>query len=566
MPTININGKDCEFEKGQMILQVATANGIEIPHYCYHDGLSIVASCRVCLVEVWAPNPRNENKLEPIPKLLPACQTPAGENQMVYLDSPKVLANQKAVLEYLLINHPLDCPVCDQAGECLLQDYSYSYGRGESRFEEEKNKQPKKDLGENVYLYSDRCIMCTRCVRFTREITGTCELGVVGRGSTEQIDLFPGKALDNELSGNVVDICPVGALLDKDFQFSQRVWFLTQTPSIDGLTASGDNISIEHNNGQIYRIKPRTNTEVNNWWISNEIRYGWKFVYSPDRVLNPIRAQHGERTVTTFASAYKEINDILTKVSSTDGSVAALISPMLTCEEAYLIADYARCWNADRSKAILGIGPVPMVGENKTFPPQAAEDDPKAYTIRAEKAPNARGVQRVLEAFAKSAEGGSNPLNFEQWLEAIKDADVVIITGNYPNPDWTPKDMPKALAKKFVILVDTLPNALTQKADIVLPGAAWVEKAGTFENVNHKLQSFKRAFTPIENSRDEGQIFTDLINIAEGKKLNEAPMFKAADIRKRLVTQLGLNEFDDLSCDSKLSIVTVESDMEYLTL
>ena len=184
-----------------------------------------------------------------MPKLLPTCQTLAQDGQVVYTDSPKAVANQRSVMELLLINHPVDCPVCDQAGECYLQDYAYRYGRANSRFEEEKIKQPKKDIGPHVLLYGDRCIMCTRCVRFTREVTGTDELMVQGRGAKEEIDIFPGRGLDNELSGNVVDICPVGALLDKDFLFAQRVWYLTRTPSIDGITASGDNISVEHNNG-----------------------------------------------------------------------------------------------------------------------------------------------------------------------------------------------------------------------------------------------------------------------------------------------------------------------------
>jgi NADH-quinone oxidoreductase subunit G len=207
MPKITINGRDLEFQKGQTILQVALDNEIEIPHYCYHPGLSIVANCRICLAEVHAPNPKT-GALEPIPKLMPTCQTPCGENQVVYTDSPKSIANQKAVMEYLLINHPVDCPVCDQAGECHLQDYSYQYGRGVSRFQEQKIKQPKKDVGNHVLLYSDRCIMCTRCVRFTREVTGTGELMVDGRGAMEQIDVFPGLPLNNELSANVIDICP----------------------------------------------------------------------------------------------------------------------------------------------------------------------------------------------------------------------------------------------------------------------------------------------------------------------------------------------------------------------
>ena len=287
MPRITINGHECDFEQDQSILDVALAHQTEIPHYCWHPGLTVVANCRICLVEVWAPNPRNENRLEAIPKLLPSCQTPAADGQVIYTDSPKAVANQRSVMEYLLINHPVDCPVCDQAGECYLQDYSYRYGSAASRFEEVKLKQPKKDLGPNVLLYADRCIMCTRCVRFTREVTGTGELLVTGRGANEEIDVFPGLALDNELSGNVIDICPVGALLDKDFLFQQRVWYLTRTPSIDGLTAAGDNISIEHNNGEVYRVKPRRNLEVNKWWISDEIRYGWSFVHDEGRIQVP---------------------------------------------------------------------------------------------------------------------------------------------------------------------------------------------------------------------------------------------------------------------------------------
>ncbi len=275
MPTITIDGRVCEFEPGTPVLQVALDHDIPIPHYCYHPGLSIVANCRICLAEVWAPNPRNDNKLEPIPKLLPTCQTPAADGQVVYTDSPKAVANQRAVMEYLLINHPVDCPVCDQAGECYLQDYSYHYGRGAARFAEQKIKQPKKDLGPNVLLYMDRCIMCTRCVRFCREVSGTGEITVEGRGAESQIDVFPGVALDNELSANVIDLCPVGALLDKDFLFQQRVWFLSKTPSIDAITCSGDNIFIEHNEGRVYRVKPRTNMDVNTWWITDEVRFVW---------------------------------------------------------------------------------------------------------------------------------------------------------------------------------------------------------------------------------------------------------------------------------------------------
>src|ERR1700728_1412372 len=230
MPKITVDGKLIECKDRQMILQALLDAGGFLPHYCYQQGLSIPASCRICLVEV-----------EGIPKLVPSCQTPVRDGMIVHSRSPKAVANQKSVMEYLLINHPLDCPVCDQAGECSLQDYSYEYGRSQSRFEEDKAKKPKKDVGDNIYLYSDRCIMCSRCVRFTREVSGTCELYVDGRGYREEIDIFPGKPCNNKLAGNVVDLCPVGALLDKDFLFKQRIWLLKGAASIRPADSGGGN-------------------------------------------------------------------------------------------------------------------------------------------------------------------------------------------------------------------------------------------------------------------------------------------------------------------------------------
>ena len=502
MPTLTIDGKECEFTKGQTILQVANAHGIEIPQYCYHDGLSIVASCRICLAEVWAPNPRNEGKLEPMPKLVPTCQTPAGEGQVVYTDSPRSIANQKAVMEYLLINHPLDCAVCDQAGECLLQDYSYEYGRSVSRFEETKVKQPKKNLGPHVYLYADRCIMCSRCVRFCREVTGTSELIVEGRGNQEEIDIFPGKALDNELSANVIDLCPVGALLDKDFLFAQRVWYLKTTPSIDGITAAGDNITIEHNRGQVYRITPRTNMEVNTWWISDEIRYSHSFIHDESRITEPMR--RGLRGLNKCQEA-QAIDDLLDALRGK--RFALMVSPMLSCEDAYCLAQAAIDLADDAGSVTFALGPVPTEGKDKTFP--------GGYTIRAEKAPNARGVKRILDAIT-SQHGLAKVLDFDALPKALEKLDGVILTGNYPSA-WATPDLVSACREKFCVLIDTLPNALTEDAEVVdvfLPAATWAEKAGTFENVDNRLQAFEAAIPTIGLSKSEGQIGLDLSALA----------------------------------------------------
>jgi len=528
MPSITIDGKTCEFEKGQNVLQIALENGIEIPHYCWHPALSVVANCRICLAEVWAPNPRNDGKLEPIPKLLPTCQTSAADGQVVYTDSPKAIANQKAVMEYLLINHPVDCAVCDQAGECHLQDYSYQYGRGQARFQEQKIKQPKKDVGPHVLLYSDRCIMCTRCVRFTREITGTGELIVDGRGAYEQIDVFPGMGLDNELSGNVIDICPVGALLDKDFLFQQRVWFLKKTSSIDGLTASGDNISVEHNDGTVYRVKPRWNADVNGYWITDEVRYGWKFVHDEQRLTVPsVKGEEPfapEAAGRAYEAAYATVDARLADAKR----IVLIVSPMLSCEDACLLAICVAGYGAGVTCAV---GPVPTSGEDKTFK--------DGFTLYAEKAPNARGVRRVLESFSDRV------MDYDDVLGALrsdKEIDAVVVTGNYPS-DWVTGDCLKAVdsvANRFVVAIDTLPNRLTGRADVVLPAATWIEKAGTFENAKNRIQAFDRAIDPIDYCKSESQIAMDLIALREGRP---AAAYNPALTRQQMAADHGLDAF-----------------------
>lgn len=594
MPTITIDGKACDFTPGEMILQVALRNGLAIPYYCYHPGLSIVASCRICLAEVWAPNPRNNNALEAMPKLMPTCQTACGEGHVVYTDSPKAVQNQKAVMEYLLINHPLDCPVCDQAGECLLQDYSYEYGRSASRFEEDKIKQPKKDLGPSVLLYADRCIMCTRCVRFTREVTGTAELTVEGRGAFEQIDVFPGKPLNNELAGNVVDLCPVGALLDKDFLFAQRVWHLKATPSIDGITASGDNIWIEHNEGRIHRVKPRENMGVNRWWITDEVRHGWKFVHSEARLRTPMRRQFGALVESDFTRAYADAADGLKR-----GAGAVVISPMLSCEEAYLLCLLAREAGAGAGAgsaigagagtagagAQVFLGAVARRGEDHVYPPGAkpVSEGGTGFVVRAEKAPNARGVRRVIEAMT-----GKPAQSFTDFLNKCGRGEfaAVVLTGNYPS-EWATKEVLDALdakgggafsadkrrEKPFTVLIDTLGSSLVDRADVVLPGATWAEKAGTFENAAGAIQAFERAIQVIEMAKSEGQIALDLVAALRGGASAHAgaraTLYDAPRIRAEMAAaSAGLSAFDPKTGQIRAGVTepSKQSDMAVVEL
>ena len=509
MPKITVDGKIIECKDRQMVLQACNDAGYAIPQYCYHPGLSIVASCRICLVEV-----------EGIPKLVPACQTPVRDGMVVHSKSPKSVANQKQVMEYLLINHPLDCPVCDQAGECHLQDYSYEYGRSQSRFEEDKAKKPKKDVGDHILLYSDRCIMCTRCVRFTREVSGTSELYVDGRGYREEIDIFPGKPCNNKLAGNVVDLCPVGALLDKEFLFKQRVWLLKSIPSISPADSGGENIYLDQNEGKIHRIRPRYNAEVNTWWISDDTRYSWKNIHSDKRLTRPQRSQYGSQVEATYGKAAEDAVAGLREVVAKNGpgSLYALLSPMMACEEAWLLGKLIRSIDPE---AVLISGPAPTTGHDEIFKNPA--NGKQTFVIKAEKVPNAAGVRRVIEML-----GGAHAT----WEDAIADEPKPElaklkggwIVGGYLS-EWIPKKNPK-LFSGFKVLQDILASSLADSASVLLPAAAWAEKDGCWENHQGKIQVFAAAIPPPEGARREGDVYYRL--------LGRSGFYHAESVRKEM--------------------------------
>jgi NADH-quinone oxidoreductase subunit G len=493
MAKITVDGKVIDAKLGQMILQSCNDAGIALPQYCYHPGLSIPASCRICLVEV-----------EGLPKLVPSCQTPVRDGMVVYSKSTKSIANQKQVMEYLLINHPLDCPVCDQAGECYLQDYSYQFGRSQSRFEEDKVKNPKKDVGDGIYLYSDRCIMCTRCVRFTREVSGTSELYVDGRGHKEEIDIFPGHPVNNKLAGNVVDLCPVGALLDKDFLFKQRVWLLKHVPSISPADAGGENIYLEYNEGIIYRVKPRYNADVNTWWISDDTRYSYKAVHDEKRLRQPRRTQYGTQVATKLVKAVEDadagLRDVVAK--NGPGSLYALLSPMMSCEEAWLLGKAIRSID---SEAVLVLGPVPTTGANEVF--KNSVNGKQTFVIQAEKVPNAAGIRRIIGLM------GGPSATFEQ-LSQPNDLTAKLkggwIVGGYLSP-WVPPDAPALFKSGYRVVQDILPSSLTESAEVLLPAAAWAEKDGCWENYAGRIQAFVAAIAPPEGARREGDVYYKLL-------------------------------------------------------
>ncbi len=504
MPTIEIDGKKVAYEGKKMILQVALDNGIEIPSYCYHPGLSIVASCRICLGEIESPDPKDPTKLVRVPKLVPTCQTPAADGMKVYTKSDKSRANQKAVMEFLLINHPLDCPVCDQAGECYLQDYSYKYGRAESRFLEDKAKKPKKDIGNHVLLYSDRCIMCTRCVRFTREVSGSSELAVFGRGYKEEIDIFPGKPINNPLSANVIDICPVGALLDKDFLFTQRVWFLKSTPSISPLTSGGENIEIHHNEGRIYRIKPRYNKDVNTWWISDETRYGFEFVHDANRLQLPERLQFGSSTEITWESAYRHTEDELKALVKRHGTgtLACTISPYDASEEIFLQIKFIRSIDP---QAWLVLNPIHTQGQDEIF--KNPQTGATTFTIKAERGPNRKGAEKMIAHFAGNT---CSLVDLHDKIKAKKLTGALLSSDPFSLPQEDERR--KILSGlQTIIRLGMRHGGMYDRASISLPTVSWAEKSGVYENFEGRIQPFAQAIPPIADSRSTGQIFWDLL-------------------------------------------------------
>jgi NADH-quinone oxidoreductase subunit G len=326
MVKIEINGQIIKAREGLMLIDVADDAGINIPRFCYHKKLSVAANCRMCLVEVAG-----------APKTLPACATPVTDGMKVMTKSPKALAAQKAVMEFLLINHPLDCPICDQGGECELQDVSMLYGQDISRFNEGKRILGDKDIGPLVQTDMTRCIHCTRCVRFGKEVAGIMELGATGRGEHMEIGTYVAKAMVSELSGNVIDLCPVGALTSKPYRYTARAWELQATPSIaihDGL---GSHTFIHHKQGQIKRVVPRENEAINETWLSDRDRFSYTSL-SNSRLTQPMRKVQGEWKVVDWESALTEVAALLSgQLAHNANSVGALISPTASVEELYLL-------------------------------------------------------------------------------------------------------------------------------------------------------------------------------------------------------------------------------------
>lgn len=534
MATVYVNSKPVDIGDEKLnLVEAAERAGVLIPHYCWHPALSVVASCRMCLVELGEKKPDGTVVMQP--RVAPACQLPARDGTIVITNSPMARHAQQQTLESLLINHPLDCPVCDKAGECHLQDYSYHFGRATSRMVDDKFAPPNKpNVGEHISLFTDRCIMCSRCVRFTREVSGTAELHVINRGEHAEIDIFPGEPCNNKLAGNVVDLCPVGALCSKDFLYKQRVWFLHSEPSVCADCSTGCSINVDANKDVVYRLQPRFNPQAQGHFMCDEGRFGYHYVNDARRFTRPLARKDGALQPVLWEEMLPGLRQQFRDAAGRDGSsVMGVLSPFLTCEEAYLLARFLKGLSGE---VRLALGPVPRSGEDDTYPKDrhGKPVEPVKFTIRAEKCPNRRGVEEVLRHFQGEVIG------FDEVLRSAseKRLQAVYLAAGYPprTPEWISAEQAEALKLVPLVVAHTLlPSPASDVSHCVVPAASFAEKAGTFVNHAGLAQALHAAVHPPEECRTDGQVFLDLMQrrglvhapTIRGEMAAEVPYFAA---------------------------------------
>jgi NADH-quinone oxidoreductase subunit G len=469
MPTIEIDGKKVTVPDGWNVIQAAEKLDIEVPHYCYHPGLSISGNCRMCLVEI-----------EKMPKLQIACNTKVTEGMVVKTTSPKAKAAQTAVLEFILVNHPIDCPICDQAGECKLQDYYMDYGKHHSQIplEAKVKKEKAVDIGPQVVLDQERCILCARCTRFLDEVTKTSELGLFARGDHTYIDLFPGKKLENPYSANVVDVCPVGALTHKDFRFKARVWYLEKVESICTKCANGCNIDIYHRRGQMFRFRPRSNPDVNQYWMCDEGRLWYKELQKESRILRPVVRENDAFTPISWDQALKRVIDRVSQVKEQHGAkaIAGVVGAKATNEEAYLLTRLLQ----------EQVGTTNVAGFSWS-PADAFHDD---FLIKADKNPNTRGLKAL--GLLNGGPTAADVLNAAEKGE-VK---VLLVFAADLSAAFAQDKLDKALGNVEVIVCDTDYSGTAEYADVLLPIATAPETDGTYTNHAGRVQRARQAFPP----------------------------------------------------------------------
>jgi len=484
MPTITIDDRRIEAPEGAMLLPVALENDIHIPHYCWHPKLAVDGNCRMCQVEI-----------EGSPKLSIACNTPVRDGLVVRTRTPAVENARRGVMELYLVNHPLDCPICDKAGECLLQDYSFAYGSRRSHSREPRRKlEKRKDIGPRMILDQERCILCRRCVRFCREITGTNELGTFNMGDRTVLDVVDGVPLANDYSICTADICPVGALESKDFHHKLRVWFLKKTETVCPSCSNGCNITVQHYRNRVWRIMPRRNDAVNETWMCDHGRESYKPALDPARLREPLLRRNGSQQPAKWYEALDAATTALRRVATDTGGrgIAAVASAHLTNEELFRFAQLLRA---------LGVVHVAVpVAQGKS-------DD---ILLKADRAANARGARDM----GLRPDAGGHDLNGILDAAAAGDVRALYVCG----PDlWAvaeAKRLERAVERlECLIVQDVLRSPWSERADIVLPSLTFAEKEGTFTNCAGRVQRLQRAIEPASDQPSDGEIFCRLMGL-----------------------------------------------------
>ncbi|MDF1850433.1 MAG: molybdopterin-dependent oxidoreductase [Verrucomicrobiales bacterium] len=525
---VQINGEWHSFPKGTRMIEACRQVGVEVPHYCYHPKLTSPGNCRMCLVEMgMPPRPRpGDDPPEPdedghlpiswIPRPAIACANTIAPNMGIRTESEMTEECRKGVMELLLANHPLDCPICDQAGECSLQEFSVEHGNGESRFREQKVKKPKNvDVGPRIRLDDERCIMCSRCIRFTDEIADDPVLGFTDRGSHTVLTVYPGKELANNYSLNTVDICPVGALTSNDFRFQMRVWFMKEVKTIDTNCATGANITVYSREDKIYRITPRQNNDVNSDWMPDSHRLNFHWIESEARLTEPLVKDGDQHRSASWQEALATTAD---KLAGLEGSeIAVIASARMTNEELLITNRFVKHLEAGH------VDTVPRTGEAD------------GYLISADRNPNTLGVKTVLGL----DDPGSQLSAIQEGIEQGRIKAVISLQENLIEDAGFSADTLKKL--DFLLVSYPLANPTADLADVVLPGAAWAEKSGTMLNITGRLQRLNKAVDGPGLTLEPWEIVRDLIQATGGGN----GIYSVNDLFQQLAAEV--SEFEGLT-------------------
>lgn len=509
MVNVQIDGKWHRFPKGTRMIEAIHSMGTEVPHYCYHPKLSSPGNCRMCLVEMGMPprlapdeKPDLDAKGRPknigwMPRPVISCANTVAEGMGIRTKGKFVEECREGVMEFLLANHPLDCPICDQAGECRLQEFSVEHGKGESRFVEQKVKKPKNvDIGERITLDDERCIMCSRCIRFCDEIIEDHVLGFTDRGSHTTLAVHPGKRFDSNYSLNTVDICPVGALTSNDFRFQMRVWFLKETKSIDINCGTGSNIVVWTRGDEIYRITPRENNSVNSTWMPDSHRLAFHEFDKKNRLTQALigegRAKKDHKEVTLRDA----IGSAKAQLQNFDGNEVAIVaSARMTNEELYLIRKLADT---------VGVSLVDVV-------PRSGEGDD--LLISDDGNPNSEGAKLLLLQGKKPGD------SLKKIRDGVEDKSIKAVLAFGEDLLSEEAGFTKTMlgGLKFLLQSHVINNGTAEYADVVIPGAIWCEKRGTMINVTGRLQRMNKAYEPIGGATDDWEFLRDLMTAFNGE-------------------------------------------------